>query len=406
MKRFRYILSIIVLILLAISSISCQKSSSAFSGSKTGNDTQFLVDFEVLNTTVNNDMILSNGDEIDTLIDIEKGKVNILVKSENDTIIYQGDDVKNGNFSLGITESGNYTFYITGDKAKGSVYFVKSLSKEKKIFSKPTEEAIITNMPTITNTPIVTQSIVEEEDTSQDYSPVLMPTPPFSYFLSDTAIEKENTSILLNMTYCEPNEITDTDEWFSNNDLSLGRDLDDVEGGSNEIYFYEISGTYDIDGNILNIYDARQEELLYAFDFSNYAYSPEYQEEDYEYIQQEIKWATIKDGILYVSHSHNTYAESSNNMNAYITAIDLSDMSILWRSDALVCNSNNFLIIDNVIISGYGFTYEPDYLYQIDCNTGKILEKTLLKSAPEHIIKKNTTLYVRTYNTDYQFNIE
>ncbi len=40
-------------------------------------------------------------------------------------------------------------------------------------------------------------------------------------------------------------------------------------------------------------------------------------------------WAVIKDNVLFISHCHKTYAKSSNNMNAYITAIDLSDMSIM-----------------------------------------------------------------------------
>lgn len=118
----------------------CNNTSSTFSGSKTGNDIQFMVDFDVLNSTVNNDMSLSDGDNIDTTIDIEKGQVDILVENENGTIIYQGDDVENGNFILGITESGNYTFYVTGYKAKGSVHFIRSLPDDITTIPKELEE--------------------------------------------------------------------------------------------------------------------------------------------------------------------------------------------------------------------------------------------------------------------------
>lgn len=400
MIKLRNNVFILALIILTISFIGCKNSSSTFSGSKTGNYNQFLVDFDVLNTSVNNDMPLSNGDNIDTTIDIEKGNVDVLVKNENDTIFYQGDDVENGNFTLSITESGKYTFYITGHKAKGSVHFVKSPSND--ITTIPSDRT----EPSITNTPTVTQSTVQADNSLLDSSPILMPTPPFSYYVSDTIVEKESTPILLNMTSCEPNEITDIDKWFNDKDLSICRNLDSIKDASSDIYFYKFDGADGFEGNILNIYNATQDKLLYSIDFSNYIYSPKYKEKDYEYIQQKINWATIEDGVLYVAHSHNTYAESSNNMNAYITAIDLSDMSVLWRSDALVCNSKDFLIVDNVIISGYGFTDEPDYLYQIDRNTGKTLDKTLLKTAPEYIIKKDSILYVRTYNTDYQFRIE
>lgn len=274
-----------------------------------------------------------------------------------------------------------------------------------------------TEKPSVTITPVATPSTENVEASAVDDTPILMPAPPFAYFASDTAIAKENSPIKLKMTSCEPNEITDIAEWFTNNDLSLNLNQNNAENSSDEIgtypiafgdgtYFYQIEGANYIDGILLEIFDAASNNLLYSVDFSNYLYSPEYKEEDYDFIQQEIKWAAIKDGVLYVSHSHTTYAKSSNNMNAYITAIDLSDMNILWRSDALVCNSKNFLIFDDVIISGYGFTEEPDYLYQIDCNTGKILEKTLLKTAPEYIIKKDSVLYVRTYNTDYQFMLQ
>lgn len=113
----------------------------------------------------------------------------------------------------------------------------------------------------------------------------------------------------------------------------------------------------------MNIYDRNSLEIIYTLDFSNYCYAPEYISEDYYLTKQKIDWVVIKDNILFVSNSHITYAISSNNMNAYITAIDLSDMALIWRTDSLVSNAINFQIIDDVIISGYGFTDEPDFLY-------------------------------------------
>ena len=380
MRRFKNIALVMVFIIFAISFFGCNNSSATFSGSKTGNDTQFLVDFQVLNTTVDKEMSLSIGDSIDTSIDIKEGKVDILVKNENGTIIYRGDDVQNGHFTLGINETDDYAFYITGYKAKGSVHFIKVSGDITTMPTDPAEDSVIENTPAVL--------------------PVIMPTPPFSYFYSATSDGNDTRKpILLNMTSCEPNDITDVDRWFTDNEISLSLNQD-----SN--YFYEFEGTGGIDDNVLKIYNATQDQLLYTIDFSEYAYAPEYKEEDYYFIQQKIKWVTIVDDVLYVSHGHRTYAKSSNNMNAYITAINLSDMSVIWRSDALVCNSNNFLIINDIIISGYGFTDESDFLYQIDRKTGKTIEKTPLKTAPEYIIRKDSTLYVRTYNTDYQFTIE
>jgi hypothetical protein len=123
----RSVLPIIILSALIICIAGCDNNST-FTGSKTSNDDQFLVDFDLLSTTVNSKMLLSEGETIETTIDIKKGDVDIIVKNENGTIAYQGNDVENCNFMIEIEETGTYTFYITGFKAEGSVYFIKSLN--------------------------------------------------------------------------------------------------------------------------------------------------------------------------------------------------------------------------------------------------------------------------------------
>jgi len=128
MNKVRKISLIIISIALIIGFTGCAVSNSKFSGSKTGNDNQFLVDFDVLNSTVNNDMPLSDGETIEATVDVKKGDVDILVENENGTIVYQGNNVVSGNFTINIDETGDYTFYVIGSKAKGSVYFIKSSS--------------------------------------------------------------------------------------------------------------------------------------------------------------------------------------------------------------------------------------------------------------------------------------
>jgi len=78
--------------------------------------------------------------------------------------------------------------------------------------------------------------------------------------------------------------------------------------------------------------------------------------------------------MLYVSTAHRTYSEMSGESNCYITAIDLSTLEVAWRSRSLVSNSQNFLLMDNVIVTGYGFTDEDDYVYLLDRHTGEILQ--------------------------------
>lgn len=122
----RSVLPIIILSTLVIYIASCDNNAT-FSGSKTSNNNQFLVDFDVMNSTVKGDMPLSKGETVETTIDIKKGDVDIIVVNENGTIAYQGNDVETCNFMIEIKETGTYTFYITGSKAEGNVYFIKSL---------------------------------------------------------------------------------------------------------------------------------------------------------------------------------------------------------------------------------------------------------------------------------------
>ena len=128
MKRKLLTISIILSTVLTLSLClsSCGYSSSKFTGSKTSNDNQFLADFDVLNSTISATLDLKAGESVDTSFEVNKGTVDILVKNEKGTVAYRGDAIKSESFSIGIIEDGSYTFSITGRKAKGSVYFIKS----------------------------------------------------------------------------------------------------------------------------------------------------------------------------------------------------------------------------------------------------------------------------------------
>lgn len=188
------------------------------------------------------------------------------------------------------------------------------------------------------------------------------------------------------------NEIIDTDAWFEKNELRL-------DGNSNE----EEYGCYiDYDGVIVCI--TQGGEVIAELEFTEYMYAPDLVEADRDFVDECVRDAKIRNGVLYVSVSHLTYAESAPS-NAYIMAISLEDYSIIWKSEPLVCNSYNFEIVDDIIFTGYGFTAEPDYLFQIDRLTGTVLETYKLKSRADYIIYKDDKLYVRTYDTDYVFEV-
>jgi len=136
----------------------------------------------------------------------------------------------------------------------------------------------------------------------------------------------------------------------------------------------------------------------YAFDFAKYAWPPRYVPADKEFVYEQVQWAKELGGVLYVETSHLTYAYSSYGLNAYLNAIDLKTRKLLWRSPALVANARDFVIAGNVVVTGYGFTKEPDYLYALDRRNGHVLARLLLPNAPERIALHGRTLTVKTYD--------
>jgi hypothetical protein len=81
-----------------------------------------------------------------------------------------------------------------------------------------------------------------------------------------------------------------------------------------------------------------------------------------------------------------------------VGAVDLETSRPLWRSPALVANARTFVVTGDLIVSGYGFTAEPDFLYLLDRRTGKVLDRLAVPSAPEVIKLRGDRLHVRTYD--------
>ena len=57
-----------------------------------------------------------------------------------------------------------------------------------------------------------------------------------------------------------------------------------------------------------------------------------------------------------------------------------------------------FPLLTVMIVAGYGFTAEPDFLYLLDRRTGRVLDRLAVPSAPEVIKLRGDRLHVRTYD--------
>ena len=223
-----------------------------------------------------------------------------------------------------------------------------------------------------------------------------MENPSWEYYC---AMEPASLAAPLKLTKLtqEANQITDTDDWFEKNNLSLN-----VEDSGK----YGLGIPSDENGGKcrIQVVDGEKGEV-FELDFSDFEYAGDFKQSEKEFVRQQIRYAQVTDHILYLSIGHLTYAESSPH-NAYVAAVDLAEKKLLWKSQPLVSNAANFVIKGDVLLCGYGFTAEPDYIYQLDLGSGKVIDKTAVKSKADYLILKDNILYVRTYNTDYTFRIE
>lgn len=94
MKKIK-ILSIISLIILILSACS----ATTFNGNRTGNESQLIMDYEILNKTDYQVLELEKGDTVDFVIVSERGKVDITLQKDGESPVYQGVDVPSCVFS-------------------------------------------------------------------------------------------------------------------------------------------------------------------------------------------------------------------------------------------------------------------------------------------------------------------
>lgn len=183
----------------------------------------------------------------------------------------------------------------------------------------------------------------------------------------------------------EENGIGFANEWYDSKGLSLPMT------GTDWNSFYDDNYQYLWSGEELYIFENGTGNCLYVLTYPT----------DKWYINGNN--ACLRDGIFYGASVTNGYAQPDT---CFMFAYDLEDNKLLWRSADQTYNSMNFIVKDNVILCGYGFTSEDDYLYQLDLHTGEILSRLKLKKQPDLLVYQDHMLYVHTYSYNYTIEIE
>ena len=225
---------------------------------------------------------------------------------------------------------------------------------------------------------------VEEAEVAETVEPKYI-TIDFNGVTETHAEGDSVTPLKWNVLSEEDNGIDFADEWYVSENLSLPMIGTDWNSFSDENYEYLW------EGEELYIYENGTGNCLYVLHYPT----------DKWYVNGNN--AYLKDGIFYGASVANGYAQPNT---CFMFAYDLENEKLLWRSADQSYNSMNFVVEGDVLICGYGFTAEPDYLYQINRNTGEIIDRLLLKKMPDLIVEQDGKLYVHTYSYNYVIEIE
>ena len=180
------------------------------------------------------------------------------------------------------------------------------------------------------------------------------------------------------------NNVTMAYEWYD-----AAEDVSLPMIGESWDCFYDENYTYQWDDGKLSIFDG--ENCLYVLEYPT----------DKWYVNGNN--ARLENGIFYGASVMNGYAQPDT---CFMFAYDLENEKLLWRSADQTYNSMNFLVKGDVIFCGYGFTAEDDYLYQLDKNTGEVIDRLPLKKMPDLMAEKDDKLYVHTYSYDYVIEVQ
>ncbi len=208
--------------------------------------------------------------------------------------------------------------------------------------------------------------------------------------VKETHIDGETVEPLkLQIISEEYNNIDWANDWYERENLSLPMI------GNEWNHFYDDTYEYLWADDELYIFDRQisnsDTHCLYVLQYPT----------DKWYINGNNAW--LKDGIFYGASVTNGYAGPDS---CFMFAYDLEQDKLLWRSADQSYNSMNFVVKGDVLLCGYGFTAEDDYLYQINRNTGEILDRLELKKMPDLLVEQDGKLYVHTYSYDYVIDMQ
>lgn len=131
MKK-KNVLLIVLVILIFVMVMFCnwKMDKHTFNGNSIKNESEYTLDFDVLNGQDFHSLNLNEEDVLDVNANIDSGKVKVEIKEVSGESIYRSSEITTSNFKVVIPTTGAYEIKVEGKNAKGKISFSKEAGKE------------------------------------------------------------------------------------------------------------------------------------------------------------------------------------------------------------------------------------------------------------------------------------
>ena len=119
-KAALIVLPLLILAGVAIFLFCCNQEG--FTGSRTKNPDEYVLDIEKMNGTDLHTLELSRGNVLQIQFETEKGELYMEIKAPDGTAVYRGNGKETTDFTVNIRESGVYTVVVEARHAKGTIH--------------------------------------------------------------------------------------------------------------------------------------------------------------------------------------------------------------------------------------------------------------------------------------------
>ena len=118
----------------ALSATAC-KSNVEFDGERTGNESEFILEYEMFKGSDSQDLKLQKGDSLEVDVLNDGGTLNLdIVKKDDGEPLYEGENLRTSYFEIKAPEDGIYEVTVEGEKAVGEVT-VERIEREEETAS-------------------------------------------------------------------------------------------------------------------------------------------------------------------------------------------------------------------------------------------------------------------------------